>query len=127
MNDLTREWVEKAEADLDTATREAAVAGRPNLDAVGFHAQQCAEKYVKGVLQEAGIAFPRTHDLVRLVDLAAPVAPDLLQFRPELPFLTAFAVEGRYPGFAVDEEDARDALRIAAEARRISRAFLGLD
>ncbi len=47
MKPETVEWVAKADADLDTANREVVVTYSPNYDAVCFHAQQCAEKYLK--------------------------------------------------------------------------------
>ena len=40
MTELVRGWVQKAEADIRTAEREAHVAEEPNWDAVCFHAQQ---------------------------------------------------------------------------------------
>jgi HEPN domain-containing protein len=68
MKPLTAEWVAKAEGDFATACREAAVADGPNWDAVCFHAEQCAEKYLKARLVEAGVSFPKTHDLTVLLD-----------------------------------------------------------
>ena len=47
MKPLTREWVKKAEGDFVTASREFRSRSSPNFDAVCFHAQQCAEKYMK--------------------------------------------------------------------------------
>jgi HEPN domain-containing protein len=55
MKPLTSEWVEKAEWDFATANREIRVRKSPNFDAVCFHAQQCAEKYLKALLQEADL------------------------------------------------------------------------
>lgn len=52
MNPATAEWVSKAEGDFLTAGRELRARKSPNYDAVCFHAQQCAEKYLKAVLQE---------------------------------------------------------------------------
>ncbi len=52
MKPLTREWVEKAEGDFATARRELRARKDPNYDAACFHAQQCAEKYLKACLQE---------------------------------------------------------------------------
>lgn len=43
------------------------VLGRLKKD--GFHVQQCAEKYLKGRLQEEDIRFSKTHDLEILLDL----------------------------------------------------------
>jgi HEPN domain-containing protein len=63
MKPITAEWVEKAEGDFATARRELEIDVNPNFDAVCFHAQQCAEKYLKARLIEAGIRFPKTHDL----------------------------------------------------------------
>jgi len=40
-----------------------------------FFAQQCVEKYLKARLVEAGIAFPKTHDLEALLDLVLPAEP----------------------------------------------------
>ena len=61
MNPVTQEWVEKAEADFHGALRELRARKHRSLDAICFHAQQCAEKYLEARLQEAGIAFPKTH------------------------------------------------------------------
>jgi HEPN domain-containing protein len=60
MKPETQEWIEKAEADLKVARREGQTAD-PVHDAVCFHAQQCAEKYLKAWLEEHNIAFPRIH------------------------------------------------------------------
>lgn len=54
MKPETREWVEKAEGDFRTARRELLAPDSPNYDAACFHAQQCAEKYLKARLVEAG-------------------------------------------------------------------------
>jgi len=67
MKPLTREWVEKAEGDFQTAQREMRARKSPNFDSATFHAQQCAEKYLKARLQEAGVNFPHTHDLESLL------------------------------------------------------------
>ncbi len=64
MKRLTLEWIEKAESDFHLLEREIRARKNPSYDAVCFHAEQCAEKYLKGRLTEAKIAFPKTHDLV---------------------------------------------------------------
>ena len=66
MKPLTSEWVEKAEGDFATAEREIRVRKTPNFDAVCFHAQQCTEKYLKALLQEADLPFGKTHHLISL-------------------------------------------------------------
>jgi len=47
----TIEWIGKAEGDIRTSQREFSVNEHPNYDAVCFHAQQCAEKYLKAQLE----------------------------------------------------------------------------
>ena len=127
MKPLTREWVEKAEGDFLTATREYRARKSPNYDAVCFHAQQCAEKYLKARLQEAEIPFGRTHNLTSLLDLLLPVEPLWEVFRPSLRTLTVFAVEVRYPGESADKAEAREALTLCREVRQRVRASLGLE
>ena len=60
MNELTKEWVEKAEEDFDVA--DTLLYGRdvPLAAAICFHCQQCAEKYLKAYLQEHLIEFEKT-------------------------------------------------------------------
>ncbi len=87
MNRVTLEWIDKAEGDLVSAKRELRARKRPNYDAACFHAQQCAEKYLKAVLHQRRIKFPKTHDLVELMDLAVKVDPswEELRDRPRVP------------------------------------------
>ncbi len=94
MGTATREWVEKAEGDYRTAQRES-VARPPNYDAAAFHAQQCAEKYLKALLAEADVAFTKTHDLVDLLEKTLSVRPEWEAFREDLAYLSDFAVTVR--------------------------------
>jgi HEPN domain-containing protein len=59
--DLAHGWFLKAESDLSTARRVSAGAGP--FDTACFHAQQAAEKYLKGALQQAILTImpPETH------------------------------------------------------------------
>jgi HEPN domain-containing protein len=89
-----------------------------------FHAQQCAEKYLKALLVSCRQAFPRTHDLVALHDLclrnglSVPVDQDMLAR------LTAYAVQVRYPGEDPTSDEAQDTMQIAQAVRRWARAVL---
>jgi HEPN domain-containing protein len=77
MNPLTTEWVEKAEKDFATASREFRARKLPNYDPVCFHSQQSAEKYLKAILQEWNISFSKTHNLTTLLGLITPREPPL--------------------------------------------------
>lgn len=75
MNPLTAEWVQKAEGDFATAGREVRVRVAPNYDAVCFHAQLTAEKYLKAILQESGQPIRPTHSLADLLALCLSLDP----------------------------------------------------
>ena len=47
---LIKLWVKKAESDFITAYNSLKIKPHPPLDTVCFHAQQCAEKYLKASL-----------------------------------------------------------------------------
>jgi len=124
MKPMTAEWVSKAEGDFATVEREARARNNPNYDGICFHAQQCAEKYLKAVLCEAGISSLKTHDLVALLDLALPLKPAWERYRPDLAFLSDFAVAFRYPGESADRESALDARNRCRRFRRGAREGL---
>ena len=98
----------------------------PGYDAAAFHAQQCAEKYLKAMLEEAGLVFSRTHDLLLLHNLALPVSPGLAAIQTYLGFLNPFAVAYRYPGFSATKTDAKDALKHCRAVREFIRLDFGL-
>ncbi len=118
MNDLTLEWIEKAEGDFATAGREMRARNRPNYDAVCFHAQQAAEKYLKALLQEYGAPVPRTHNLIDLLGLCLPYESTLAFQRDLLIVLDRYAVLYRYPGDSADREEARSAYRSISKLRQ---------
>jgi len=127
MKPLTREWVEKAEGDWLTARREFEADPSPNFDAVCFHAQQCAEKYLKAVLQEHAMPFLRTHRLDVLLDLLGNAEPALVPLRSEATQLSTLAISTRYPGMKADQALAEQACRICDRMRKAGRRCLGAD
>ena len=108
-------WLHHARSDLAYALAPRPVGGL--LETLCFHAQQAAEKSLKAVLVHHSVDFPRTHNLVRLVDLL----PADLARPPELAQvvrLTPYAVAARYPG--VDDEVTEDQYQEAQEAVRLA-------
>ena len=98
----------------------------PNHDSACFHAQQCVEKYFKARLQEAGLAFPKTHDLLDLLKRLLPVEPTWTSLNPHLTQLVTYAVVFRYPGVSAGKTDAQKALLACRAVRRLVRRSLGL-
>ena len=126
MKPSTLEWVDKAEADFATALRELRARRQPNYDSACYHAQQCLEKYLKARLIEAGIAFPRSHDLEELLDLSLPQEPLWEVFRNQLIDLTTFAVAFRYPGESATRDMAKLAVADCKVIRKAIRNRLGM-
>ena len=126
MKPLTDEWVRKAEGDFTAAKREYRARKEPNFDAACFHAQQCAEKYLKACLHESGIPVERTHNLVHLLDLILPAEPLWEGMRTSLVVLNNYAVVFRYPGEFADRETARDAIAICKDLREQARISMCL-
>ncbi len=125
MKPATRAWVRKAEADFRGAKR-LAEKEPPLHDLVCFHCQQCAEKYLKALLEELGIAVMKTHDLDKLLILLQFRHPKLRLLKRGLLFLTDFAVDTRYPGDNASKRQATFALRWAGKVRTAARTLLGL-
>jgi HEPN domain-containing protein len=126
MQEITKEWIDKAEGDFRTAVREAE-AQPPNYDAAAFHSQQCAEKYLEARLVEADIDFPKIHDLAVILKLVLPLEPTWANLRPRLDALTSLGIEVRYPGTFADCEDAEEAIRTARTVRDLVRESLGAE
>ncbi len=115
-------WVHRAEEDWLLA-RSALRRKVPLTYGATFHAQQCAEKYLKVLLVFRRQAFPRTHDVIALHDLcmrhglSVPIGPDRLER------LAAYAVQVRSPGKDPTPDEAQEAVQIAPAVRRWARAL----
>jgi HEPN domain-containing protein len=66
-DDLAQGWFRKAENDF--ATIRLILASQGPYDVACFHAQQAAEKYLKGLISLCGVDFPYTHNLIALNDV----------------------------------------------------------
>jgi len=118
-------WITRAEEDYILAG-VALRRKKPLTYGTCFHAQQCAEKYLKAVLVEKGQAFPKTHDLVALSNLCTHTGWSVSASDDQLDALSAYAVQVRYPGVELTPTEARQALGIAKIIRRDVRKVLGL-
>ena len=115
-------WLEKAEHDFLNIDNNLAAADIP-WDTVCFHAQQAAEKILKGFLVHHGQPLSRTHDLVALLDACAGISPSLASLEQHCRKLNYFAVSSRYPDdlFQPGENEGRELL---AAARRVQAQIL---
>jgi HEPN domain-containing protein len=111
------EWVRKAEEDYEAALVLARKRKRPTPGAVGFHCQQCIEKYLKAFLVSNNVNFPKIHDLLELHKLCLSIDPTFELIGDLLDELNPFAVEFRYPGEEITIEEARFAVKAMRKAR----------
>lgn len=126
MNPLVAEWVSKAEGDCLTAGRELRARKSPNYDAVCFHAQQCAEKYLKAVLQENEKRIPKIHFLLEILALILKFDGSYEFLKSDLEVLEDYAVRFRYPGDLAEKGEAQAAYAAAGTVRKFVRQKLGL-
>lgn len=118
--DVARQWLAKARNDLLDADNNLAAARAP-CDMVCFHCQQAAEKALKAFLAAKGVPPPRTHDLLLLLEMIVPLAPDAEGLRECLVILTPYSVATRYPDDnGLDTPDLAD----AKEARQNTEQVL---
>lgn len=126
MNELTAEWVQKAEQDFSSADVLLHAGEVPLPDTACFHCQQCAEKYLKAFLQEHQIEFERRHNLMPLLDLCVSIDVDFSSIKSDLQTLDRYAVIVRYPGITLNVETAKSALDAAERVRIFIRKKLNL-
>jgi HEPN domain-containing protein len=125
MNPAVAEWVSKAEGDFATAGRELRARTKPNYDAVCFHCQQCAEKYLKAILQANNIHIPKIHYLLEILALILKIDSSYEFLRADLETLEDYAVHFRYPGDFAEKDLAQAAYQAAKVIREFVRQKLG--
>src|SRR5688572_6425923 len=117
MKPVTREWVKKAENDFKVASQ--ILRRRKDIvpDAACFFCQQCVEKYLKARLIEAGIGFPRIHDLLQLLNLCSPVELLWASYAKTVDAISDYAVDFRYPGHSATLREAKIAMKYCRSLR----------
>ena len=111
-------WFEKAEHDF-LIIKKALVGDDGPWDMLTFHAQQAAEKYLKGFLVYQARRPPKIHDLLELLTMCADFDQGLVSMKPDCRELTQLGFVSRYPDEPGEptEVDARRALDIAQRVR----------
>jgi HEPN domain-containing protein len=106
--DLAKVLARKAEGDAKAMRR---LAPDPEIDdeAVGFHAQQAIEKWLKAVMALQGLEEARIHDLGRLLEILGEAGVDSPPGADWLDDLSIYAVPLRYADLLDAEALDRDA------------------
>jgi len=118
----TRAWLAKADMDLKAAAHELTAVPPFTADAV-FHAQQAAEKAMKGFLVWHDSPFGKTHDLAEIGRRCAGIDPSLESLLMRAASLTQYAWRFRYPG-EPQEPSVEEAERAIALAREVYEAVV---
>jgi HEPN domain-containing protein len=122
---VVQEWIVKADHDLTAAAQILKLGKAAPTEAIGFHAQQCVEKYLKAILVYRSIPFSKTHNIRDLMTQVPrrmrPALEDEMQAR-----LTRYASATRYPesGPDISLTAARKAVSVARRVRREVRRKL---
>jgi HEPN domain-containing protein len=114
-----RAWFTKADEDL--AMIDIGLAGNAPLAQLCVHAQQLAEKYLKGYLVSHDVLPPKVHDLERLLDLSVVHDASLEFLRGDCVRLVEVSGHARYPGW--DDPGESAATEAIAAARRVRSAI----
>lgn len=118
MKKETELWVDKAIEDFRTV--EILLHNNGPSGIICFHCQQAAEKFIKAFLVEKNIEFPRTHDLLLLIEsFILPFDDTFREILPTANELVDFAISIRYPGpdIEIDAEAAREAYQATVQIK----------
>jgi HEPN domain-containing protein len=123
---IVRSWFRKAENDVINAENTVKMEAPPT-DTICFHAQQCAEKYLKGFLTFHEIDFPKTHSIEDLVELCKQIVPEIESELEDVEILSSYGVEVRYPDeiyYDIPKEDAQEAIDLAKKVKSVVLKYL---
>jgi HEPN domain-containing protein len=120
-----RQWLALGDEDLRLARHALTLGAETPYRLVAYHAQQCAEKWLKASLVFHGLDFPYTHNMARLLELCAQDG-NWAETLTDAEELTPYAITTRYPGTDEDvsEREALRAIEIAAHVREVVTAAL---
>jgi len=117
--DVAKKWFNKANNDLITAEYLLTMQSPPT-DAICFHSQQVAEKYLKGFLAFHGREIPKIHDLEELISICKEIDSKFTDFYDIASELSGYAVEVRYPleiDYEITAEESLSAIKNANKIR----------
>jgi len=122
-----KEWLRHADEDLRLAKHAFKLKSAVPYKLIAYHAQQCAEKCLKGYLVFNKIDFPYTHDLSLILDKFPPSAAWSNDLRV-MTTLSIYAITTRYPGEEkVTKTEALRAVSLAESVLETIRRELARD
>jgi HEPN domain-containing protein/predicted nucleotidyltransferase len=110
-----RAWLRRADNDFRNMEHALTIAEIP-WDTICFHAHQCTEKLLKGVLIAGHMPPPRHHELPELLSLCPPELRENEELRSACAYLYKLWPRSRYP----EAEEPTEAEGAEAVARALS-------
>jgi len=120
--EMTRQWIMRADDDLRLAEL-IQKDNDPAYWAIAFHAQQCAEKALKGALTFHDIRAGKTHNIESLLKLSSPLVNGLEKLDEQAKTLSVYAVDSRYP-VPHGDISSNEAIEAIETARKIFECVL---
>lgn len=114
IDEYIEKWLTKARNDIKVAENELGFENEEIItEAICFHAQQAAEKFLKAFLIARNIEFGRTHNLEYLLKLCINEDTDFETL--DAGNLSFYAVEVRYPDnfYIPSVEESKECIDIA--------------
>lgn len=109
---VVHRWLSYADDDLLVA-KHLSSGGFVSYRNAAYHAQQSAEKALKGLMVSKGVVFPYTHNILALLELSGDKGL-IDAARGTAESLTAYAVLNRYPDEQEDVTQEEAASAVAA-------------
>ena len=117
---LVHEWIKKADGDYEAALYLFKDRKKKTINyIIAFHYQQAIEKYLKALLIGHKTSFPKIHDLVKLLSLITPRDQFLAGIREDLSALNPYAIDFRYPGDDLENDETKSIINITKRLRKI--------
>ena len=117
--DVAKRWFSKGNNDLIVGNYLLTMENPPT-DAVCFHSQQAAEKYLKGFLAFHGRETPKIHGIEELISICVEIDPEFSKLFDFASELSGYAVEIRYPletDYEITIEEAQSAMKNAKKIK----------
>lgn len=125
--EVAKEWLDKSAEDIKAA--EILLSEDGPTTSVCFHAQQAAEKSLKGYLTFIRKNVAKIHDLVRLVNEISEIDKNFQALLDSAAKLNPYYIESRYPTgipFAPSKKVAKEAVSDAEYIVGFIKRKLGL-
>jgi HEPN domain-containing protein len=118
ITEYVKNWIKRADEDLgliEIMLNEKSFFPNPMC----FHAQQAAEKYLKGFLAYHDLHTRKIHDLEVLIEDCEKIDKSFKRLNNDARFLNQFYVESRYPDDYVQfsQNDAKKAYEAAVRIK----------